>query len=166
MSMVTDVTKKIILAGLGTIDEQNEEIKDLLRRGSEVMGLGSVDNEELIYNGNREEIMKRRKEREREDNTLELGHGRSLYINNVKDEDGKVVERNLEYEKKPENVSKEMNFDAEFNKDGSRKVSVNTSKRELKENDSDSKNSIEDKENSKETTENTESEGGAKNDQN
>ena len=37
MSMVTDVTKKIILAGLGTIDEQNEEVKDLLKRGSAIM---------------------------------------------------------------------------------------------------------------------------------
>ena len=63
MSMVTDVTKKIILAGLGTIDEQNDEIKDLLKRGSEVLGLGAVDTEELLYNGNREEIMKKRKER-------------------------------------------------------------------------------------------------------
>ena len=50
MSMVTDVTKKIILAGLGTIDEKNEEIKDLLRRGSEVLGLGNVDNEESPVN--------------------------------------------------------------------------------------------------------------------
>ena len=97
MSMVTDVTKKIILAGLGTIDEQNEEIKDLLRRGSEVMGLGSVDNEELIYNGNREEIMRKREEKRREDNTLELGHGRSLYIDSVKDEDGKTAY--IEYKK-------------------------------------------------------------------
>ena len=88
MSMVTDVTKKIILAGLGTIDEQNEEVKDLLKRGSAIMGVGAVDNEELLYNGNREEILKRRKEREKEDNTIDLGNGKTLYYNAVKDEDG------------------------------------------------------------------------------
>ena len=84
MNRVTDVAKKIILAGLGSIDEQNEEIKDLLKRGSEIMGMGAVDNEELIYNGNRDEIMKRRMEREKEDNTFELGHGRSVLYNSVK----------------------------------------------------------------------------------
>ena len=128
MNRVTDVTKKIILAGLGTIDEQNEEIKDLLRRGSAVMGMGAVDNEELLYNGNRDEIMKRRKEREREDNTFELGHGRSLYMNSTKDENGKVVGRNLEYEKKPENVSKEVNINAEVQNDGTKNISLNTMK--------------------------------------
>ena len=126
MNMLTDVTRKIILAGLGTIDEQNEEIKELLRRGSAVMGIGAVDNEELLYNGNREEIMKRRKEREREDNTFELGHGRSLYYNSQKDENGKVVERNIEYEKKPDDTSKIMDFKSEVKKDGTRTVSLNT----------------------------------------
>ncbi|MCR5848082.1 MAG: hypothetical protein K6G75_08190 [Lachnospiraceae bacterium] len=126
MNMLTDVTRKIILAGLGTIDEQNEEIKELLRRGSAVMGIGAVDNEELLYNGNREEIMKRRKEREREDNTLELGHGRSLYYNSQKDENGKVVERNIEYEKKPDDTSKITDFKSEVKKDGTRTVSLNT----------------------------------------
>ncbi len=99
MNRVTDATKKIILAGLGSIDEQNEEIKDLLRRGSAIMGMGAVDNEELLYNGNREEIMKKREAKEREDHTLELGHGRSLYLNSKKDENGNVVERTFEYEK-------------------------------------------------------------------
>ena len=126
MNMLTDVTRKIILAGLGTIDEQNEEIKDLLRRGSAVMGIGAVDNEELLYNGNREEIMKRRKEREREDNTFELGHGRSLYYNSQKDENGKVVERNIEYEKKPDDTSKITDFKSEVKKDGTRTISLNT----------------------------------------
>lgn len=126
MNMLTDVTRKIILAGLGTIDEQNEEIKELLRRGSAVMGIGAVDNEELLYNGNREEIMKRRKEREREDNTFELGHGRSLYYNSQKDENGKVVERNIEYEKKPDDTSKITDFKSEVKKDGTRTVSLNT----------------------------------------
>ena len=128
MSMVTDVTKKIILAGLGTIDEQNEEIKDLLRRGSEVMGLGSVDNEELIYNGNREEIMRKRKERENADNSLELGHGRSVRYNIVKDEEGKVVERNLEFEKKPEYGIKEISFEAGKDDDGTKTIAITQSK--------------------------------------
>ena len=148
MNRVSDVTKKIILAGLGSIDEQNEEIKDLLKRGSAIMGLSAVDNEELLYNGNREEIMAKRAEREREDNTLELGHGRSLYYNSVKDEDGKVVERNLEYEKKPEEVSREFTIDTK-KEAGKKTVSVNTAKKSLKDEES------KDKE---------ESEGGADND--
>ena len=129
MSMVTDVTKKIILAGLGTIDEQNDEIKDLLKRGSEVLGLGAVDNEELLYNGNREEIMKKRKEREKEDNSLVLGHGRSVHYNAVKDEEGKVVERNLEFEKKPEYGIKEISLEAGKDEDGTKSVTINTSNR-------------------------------------
>ena len=129
MNRVTDVAKKIILAGLGSIDEQNEEIKDLLKRGSEIMGMGAVDNEELIYNGNRDEIMKRRMEREKEDNTFELGHGRSVLYNSVKDENGKVVERNLEFEKKPEYGSKEFSFEAGRDEDGTKTVAINTSKR-------------------------------------
>ena len=129
MSMVTDVTKKIILAGLGTIDEQNDEIKDLLKRGSEVLGLGAVDNEELLYNGNREEIMRKRKERENAENSLELGHGRSLHYNSVKDDDGKVVERNLEFEKKPEYGSKAFSFEAGKDEDGTKSFAINTSNR-------------------------------------
>ncbi|MBP5495126.1 MAG: hypothetical protein J6X97_08520 [Lachnospiraceae bacterium] len=128
MSMVTDVTKKIILAGLGTIDEQNEEIKDLLRRGSEVMGLGSVNNEELLYNGNREEIMRKREEQKREDNSLELGDGKSLYFNVVKDEDGKVKERNLELSKTPVYGSKEVSVEAIKEDDGRKAISIHTAK--------------------------------------
>ena len=126
MSMVTDVTKKIILAGLGTIDEQNEEIKDLLKRGSAVMGVGAVDNEELLYNGNREEILKRRKEREKEDNTVELGHGRSLYFNAKKDEEGNIVSRDIEFEKKPENGVREVSIEASKNADNGKKIGVHT----------------------------------------
>lgn len=99
MKKVKDVTKDIILAGIGSLDEQNEEIKELLRRGSIVLGMSEVDNEELMYNGNREEIMARRKAKEKEEKTYDLGRGRSLYIDNVKDENGKVVERVVEYEK-------------------------------------------------------------------
>ena len=128
MKRVTDATKKIILAGLGSIDEQNEEIKDLLRRGSSILGMGAVDNEELLYNGNREEIMKRRKEKEREDNTFELGHGRSLYYNAVKDEDGNTVERNIEYERKPDTDSKEIRFEAEEFDDKGKKISFYSKK--------------------------------------
>lgn len=127
MSMVTDVTKKIILAGLGTIDEQNEEVKDLLKRGSAIMGVGAVDNEELLYNGNREEILRRRKEREKEDNTIDLGNGKTFYYNAVKDEDGKVVSRDLGLEKNPEYGSREVSFEAVKNEDGSRKFGIHTS---------------------------------------
>ena len=128
MSMVTDVTKKIILAGLGTIDEQNEEIKDLLRRGSEVLGLGNVDNEELLYNGNREEIMRKREEQKREDNSLDLGDGKSLYFNEVKDEDGKVKERNLELSKTPVYGTKEVSVEAIKEDDGRKAISVHTAR--------------------------------------
>ena len=128
MSMVTDVTKKIILAGLGTIDEQNEEIKDLLRRGSEVLGLGNVDNEELLYNGNREEIMRKREERKREDNSLDLGDGKSLYFNEVKDDDGKVIERNLELSKTPVYGTKEVSVEAIKEDDGRKAINIHTAK--------------------------------------
>ena len=126
MSMVTDVTKKIILAGLGTIDEQNEEIKDLLRRGSTVLGINAVDNEELLYNGNRDEIMRRREEREKEDNTINLGNGRSLRFTGEKDDEGNVTRRNIEYEKKPLNASKEISFEAVKDEDGTKTVSINS----------------------------------------
>ena len=126
MSMVTDVTKKIILAGLGTIDEQNEEIKDLLRRGSTVLGINAVDNEELLYNGNRDEIMRRREEREKEDNTINLGNGRSLRFTGEKDDEGKVTRRNIEYEKKPLNTSKEISFEAKKEEDGTKTVSISS----------------------------------------
>ena len=128
MSMVTDVTQKIILAGLGTIDEKNEEIKDLLRRGSEVMGLGSVDNEELLYNGNREEIMRKREEKKREDNSLDLGEGRSLYFNAVKDEDGNIKERNLELSKTPVYGTKEVSVETIKEDDGRKAISIHTAK--------------------------------------
>jgi hypothetical protein len=126
--MVTDVTKKIILAGLGTIDEQNEEIKDLLRRGSEVLGLGNVDNEELLYNGNREEIMRKREEQKREDNSLDLGDGKSLYFNEVKDDDGKVIKRNLELSKTPVYGTKEVSVEAIKEDDGRKAISIHTAK--------------------------------------
>ena len=127
MNRVSDVTKKIILAGLGSIDEQNEEIKDLLKRGSAVMGMSAVDNEELLYNGNREEIMKKRAEREREENSVNLGNGRTLHYNVSKDEEGKT-QRSLEFEKKPVNVEKEVQFDIQKAEDGTQTVSLNTVK--------------------------------------
>ena len=128
MSIASDVTKKIILAGLGTIDEQNEEIKDLLRRGSEVLGLGNVDNEELLYNGNREEIMRKREEQKREDNSLNLGGGKSLYFNEVKDEDGNIKERNLELSKTPEYGTKELSVAAIKEDDGRKAIGIHTAK--------------------------------------
>ena len=101
MKKVKDVTRDIFLAGIGSLDEQNEEIKELLRRGSVVLGMSEVDNEELMYNGNRDEIMARRKAKEKEDNTYDLGHGRSIYVDKVKDDNGKVLERTIEYNKAP-----------------------------------------------------------------
>lgn len=117
MKKVKDVTKDIILAGIGSLDEQNEEIKELLRRGSVVLGMSAVDNEELMYNGNREEIMARRRAKEKEDNTYDLGHGRSIYADNVKDENGKVIERTLEYNKAPKTKTEEKLFEADIEKD-------------------------------------------------
>ena len=60
MKTQKDISKDLILAGLGTVDQQNEEIKDLLKKGSEVFGIGEVDNEELTYNGNRAEMQAKR----------------------------------------------------------------------------------------------------------
>lgn len=157
MSMVTDVTKKIILAGLGTIDEQNEEVKDLLKRGSAIMGVGAVDNEELLYNGNREEILKRRKEREREDNTIDLGNGRSLYFNVKKDEEGNIVTRDIEFEKKPENGVKEISIEAAKNDDNSQKIELHT----FESKDESAKEEIKESE-----IKNSNIKGGAENDQN
>lgn len=131
MSMVTEVTKKIILAGLGTIDEQNEEIKDLLKRGSAVMGINSVDNEELMYNGNREEILRKRKEREAEDNTISLGKGRSLYYNAVKDEEGNVKERNIEISRTPNYGTKELSVEAVKEDNGKNTLSIHSSEKDI-----------------------------------
>lgn len=129
MNNLTDVTKKIILAGLGSMDEQNEEVKDLLKKGSAILGMGQVDNEELLYNGNRDEIMARRLEKEREENAVDLGYGRKLYLNSSKDEEGKV-ERSIEFEKKPVNVEKDVKFAAQVSKDGTETVSLKTIKNE------------------------------------
>ncbi|MCQ2544577.1 MAG: hypothetical protein MJ126_10480 [Lachnospiraceae bacterium] len=56
MKGIKEISKDLIIAGLGTIDSQNEEIKDLLRRGSEVLGVGHVENEELRWNGNKDRL--------------------------------------------------------------------------------------------------------------
>lgn len=56
MKGIREVSKDIILAGLGSIDSQNEEIKDLLRRGEAVLGMGHVENEELRWNGNKDRL--------------------------------------------------------------------------------------------------------------
>ena len=117
MKKVKDVTRDIILAGIGSLDEQNEEIKELLRRGSVVLGMSEVDNEELMYNGNRDEIMARRKAKEKEDNTYDLGHGRSVYVDKVKDDNGKVLERTIEYNKAPKAKEENKLFEANIEKD-------------------------------------------------
>lgn len=56
MKSIKEISKDMIIAGLGTVDSQNDEIKDLLRRGEEVLGMGHVDNEELRWNGNKDEL--------------------------------------------------------------------------------------------------------------
>jgi hypothetical protein len=117
MKKVKDVTRDIFLAGIGSLDEQNEEIKELLRRGSVVLGMSEVDNEELMYNGNRDEIMARRKAKEKEDNTYDLGRGRSVYVDKVKDDNGKVVERTIEYNKAPKAKDEDKLFEANIEKD-------------------------------------------------
>ena len=108
MKTIKDVGKDIILAGLGTIDQQNEEIKDLLRKGSAVFGMGEVDNEELIYNGNREEIEARRRAKAEEDHTYDLGHGRSVSFSSEKDEEGNITERTVELAKRPDDTYREV----------------------------------------------------------
>ena len=64
MKGIKEITKDVILAGLGTVDTQNEDIKDLMRRGQEVLGMGHVENEELRWNGNKDELDKKKAERE------------------------------------------------------------------------------------------------------
>lgn len=98
----------MLLAGLGNIDQQNDEIKDLLRRGSEVFGMEAVDNEELMYNGNRERILAEREKNAEGDNTYSLGHGRSVTFDTVKDEEGNVTERSVEFEKRPDGKAHEI----------------------------------------------------------
>lgn len=51
--IVTEGAKRILLAGLGSLDSQTEEVRDLLRRGEQVLGFSQVENEELSWNGNR-----------------------------------------------------------------------------------------------------------------
>ena len=88
MKTMKDAAKDIIIAGLGTVDKQNEEIKDLLHRGSEVFGIGEVDNEELTYNGNREAMRAKKEAKERENHTYSLGHGVTVsYIPDQKEGD-------------------------------------------------------------------------------
>ena len=135
MKKVKDVTRDIFLAGIGSLDEQNEEIKELLRRGSVVLGMSEVDNEELMYNGNRDEIMARRKAKEKEDNTYDLGHGRSVYVDKVKDDNGKVVERTIEYNKAPKAKEEDKLFEANIEKDEENglKSSIKYSKKPVEE---------------------------------
>ncbi len=115
MKKIKDVTKDMILAGLGSIDEQNEEVKDLLKRGSAIFGMGEVDNEELMYNGNRERIMAERLAKEQDDKTYDLGNGRTLYYNHVKDEEGKTLEREIVVDQK-KSEKPEKNIDIEVSK--------------------------------------------------
>ncbi|MBO4309877.1 MAG: hypothetical protein J5856_02300 [Lachnospiraceae bacterium] len=131
MKKVKDVTKDMILAALGSIDEQNEEIKDLLRRGSVIFGMGEVDNEELLYNGNRDEITARRQMREKEDKTYDLGDGKTLYFNREKLEDGKITE--IEFDKrKGQKEAKALDLEAKDTPDES-KLSLKKVSQTLKE---------------------------------
>ena len=119
MKTMKDAAKDIVLAGLGTIDEQNEDIKDLLRRGSAVFGMGEVENEELMYNGNRERILAERAKKHEGENTYSLGHGRSITFDSVKDEEGNVVERTIEFAKDSEEKAVERTI--EFSVDSGEK---------------------------------------------
>lgn len=56
MKGIKEISKDLIIAGLGTIESQNEEIKDLMRRGGEALGMGQVENEELRWNGNKDRL--------------------------------------------------------------------------------------------------------------
>ena len=131
MKKVKDVTKDMILAALGSIDEQNEEIKDLLRRGSVIFGMGEVDNEELLYNGNRDEIIARRQMREKEDKTYDLGDGKTLYFNREKLEDGKITEIEFDKRKGPKEA-KALDLEAKDTPDES-KLSLKKVSQTLKE---------------------------------
>lgn len=111
MKTLKDAAKDMLLAGLGNIDEQNDEIKDLLRRGSEVFGMEEVDNEELMYNGNRERILAEREKNAEGDHTYSLGHGRSVTFDTVKDEEGNVTERSVEFEKRPDGKVHEIEIE-------------------------------------------------------
>ena len=122
MKTLKDAGKDILLAGLGTLDEQNDEIKDLLRRGSEAFGMTMVDNEELCYNGNRERIMAERAAKEG-DYVYSLGNGKSVSFEAVKDGDGKVVERKFGFEKQPADP-KTVEINLEQSEDGKKAVKV------------------------------------------
>ncbi len=88
MKTIKEYSKDAILAVLGTVDEQNEDIKDLLERGSAIMGMGIPENEELCYNGNREEIERRRAERAEADRRARSVGGVELTYNREPDYDG------------------------------------------------------------------------------
>ena len=68
------------------------------------------------------------KEKKREDNSLDLGEGRSLYFNAVKDEDGNIKERNLEFSKTPVYGTKEVSVETIKEDDGRKAISIHTAK--------------------------------------
>ena len=96
MKAMKQIGRDIILAGLGSMDEQNEEVKELLRRGGVVLGMTDVDNEELCYNGNRERIEKVREEQRTEHETIKIAPGVELNVERKHDEKGKTLERSIE----------------------------------------------------------------------
>ena len=104
MKTLKEYSKDAILAVLGTVDEQNEDIKDLLRRGTAIMGMGMAENEELCYNGNREEIERRRAAREEEERRKRSIGGVELSYNREYDYDGEGgMRRTLEMTTQSEN---------------------------------------------------------------
>jgi len=89
MKTMKGAAKDIIIAGLGTVDERNDDIKDLLRRGGSVFGIENVDNEELTYNGNRAELQAKREAQAREDHTYGIGPLEvSIYKDDEKTKEG------------------------------------------------------------------------------
>lgn len=110
MKTLKEYSKDAILAVLGTVDEQNEDIKDLLRRGTAIMGMGMAENEELCYNGNREEIERRRAAREEEERRKRSIGGVELAYNREHDFDGEGgTRRTLELTTQSANKNAEDN---------------------------------------------------------
>ena len=91
---------------VGCTPANNENVDD-----QEQVDDSEVDNEELTYNGNRAEMQAKREAKAREDSTYYLGHGASVSVNRMKDEDGNITERSLSFEKRPDENPKEIEIE-------------------------------------------------------
>ena len=104
MKAIRQISRDILLAGLGTVDEQNEEVKELLHRGGLILGMQEVDNEELCYNGNRDRIEAARAEKRTDRDSIPIGPGMQVNVERTHDEHGKTVERSVEVVKNASSV--------------------------------------------------------------